>query len=206
MQRLDGILIALGFGKRIEGKIQNHRICPDTQYSILWYMPGTTIRCRRICPKRFRAYVMQPLPRSIQRLKPCDRSDERNKKYNDKGGTMRLGSFDCKIKRILKLLKYTIPILFMKKDTGIDGSLTINILNCSNHMGLKLQASTQDQNWSKSWSSNPSLFIGVQFHLSYRARQKNPHPIFVALSKAAMDYRMKEQNGYDLSLKDSGIS
>ncbi|MEI6900529.1 MAG: hypothetical protein WCL00_11680, partial [Bacteroidota bacterium] len=37
-------------------------------------------------------------------------------------------------------------------------------------------------------------FVGVQFHPEFKSTVANPHPIFVAFVKAAMEFSAKQKN------------
>ena len=113
--------------------------------------------------------------------------EQRN--ITDKGGTMRLGSYPCKIS---------------------SGSLAHRLYNSSNinerhrhryevnpeyknkleECGMKFSGLSPDGKLVEmiELSSHP-YFIASQFHPELKSHPMNPHPLFVGLVKAAMDFK-----------------
>lgn len=196
MQRLDGILIAPGFGERgIEGKykaIEFARTHNIPFFGICLGLQSAVVEFARNVLGIRDAASTEVNPKTKNPV--IDLMNEQ-KNITTKGGTMRLGSFDCKIKKDSKAYKiYNADLIHERhrhrwefnnkyldlfeshgfKASGINpGSKLVEIMELKSH----------------------PFFLGVQFHPELQSTVENPHPIFVAFIKAAMDYRMKEQNG-----------
>ena len=117
------------------------------------------------------------------------RSDE-----SDKGGTMRLGSYPCNLKKgsLVNAIYDTNQIserhrhryevntkymdLFSKNNFSYSGMSPDNLLP-------EILEST-----------NHSWFIGVQFHPELKSRPQKPHPLFVSFIKAAIKNKKNEKN------------
>jgi CTP synthase len=105
----------------------------------------------------------------------------------EKGGTMRLGSYDCKLQRnSLALKAYKSPLIterhrhrlefnnHFKKRFETKGMLVSGInplLNLVEILELK------DHPW----------YLGCQFHPEFKSRPENPHPLFKAFIKASKE-------------------
>jgi CTP synthase len=111
---------------------------------------------------------------------------EEQKKITTKGGTMRLGAFDCKIKK-------------GSKAATVYGETTIKerhrhryefnnkYLEKIEHAGLKATGVNPQSGLVEivELKEHP-WFIGVQFHPELRSTVLNPHPLFVRFVEAAL--------------------
>jgi len=109
----------------------------------------------------------------------------------DKGGTMRLGSWNCKINKDSLAYKiynketiserhrhrYELNFNYMKKLS--ENGMSLSGLNPKT--GLVEIVEIPDHDW----------FLGVQFHPEYQSTVENPHPIFVSFVKACVNKTKK---------------
>ena len=109
------------------------------------------------------------------------------KNITDKGGTMRLGSWDCKLKEnslISKIYnsknvnerhrhRYEFNSKYLEKIES-NGMIASGI---NNKTGLVEIIELKDHPW----------FIGVQFHPEYKSTVLSPHPLFVSFISAAVN-------------------
>lgn len=193
LQSLDGILVAPGFGERgITGKVRAIKyarvnnipffgICLGMQCAVVevfknvMKLPGATSTEINLKAKN---PVIDLMPSQL--------------KVTQKGGTMRLGSYKCKIKRGSLAAKaygklevderhrhrYEFNNKYFKRlvktgmvATGINPETKlVEIVEIPDH----------------------NFFVGVQFHPELKSTVENPHPLFIAFVKAAMKY--KESN------------
>ena len=112
-------------------------------------------------------------------------NDQKN--ITDKGGTMRLGSWDCKLKEnslISKIYnsenvnerhrhRYEFNSKYLEKIES-NGMIASGI---NNKTGLVEIIELKDHPW----------FIGVQFHPEYKSTVLSPHPLFVSFISAAVN-------------------
>ena len=54
----------------------------------------------------------------------------------------------------------------------------VGIIGCTGMVGQRFATLLADHPW----------FVGVQYHPEYKSTVSNPHPLFVAFVKAAIDY------------------
>jgi CTP synthase len=116
------------------------------------------------------------------------------KKITMKGGTMRLGAYDCKIKPgTLAHEAYGEELISERhrhryefnneylNDFASQGMVPTGINPDSNLVEI---VELRDHPW----------FVGVQFHPELKSRVEQPHPLFVAFVKACLDYAASERD------------
>jgi len=190
LSHLDGVLVAPGFGERgIEGKI-----------NAVQYVRENNIPFLGICLGMQMAVI--EFARNVLGIKDANSTEmdedcknpvidlmEEQKTITDKGGTMRLGAWDCEL---------------------IDGSIVSKVYNTktikerhrhryeyNNSYKEQIEAAGM-----KSTGFNPETglveiieiptltwFVGVQYHPEYKSTVSSPHPLFVAFVEAALKYK-----------------
>ena len=186
---LDGVLVAPGFGERgIEGKIKavqyarEHKIpflgiCLGMQMAVIEYG-------RNVCA------LAQANSTEMNPDTPYPVIDimEEQKTITDMGGTMRLGAWECKLEKgsIVKEV-YKDDIILERhrhryefNDTYREQLIAagMKITGTNPETGLVEIVELEDHPW----------FVGVQYHPEYKSTVSNPHPLFVAFVKAALNY------------------
>ncbi len=191
---LDGLLVAPGFGSRgVEGKIiavkyarENKMpffgICLGMQMAVIEY-------ARNVMHLDAHSTEVNPhTPNPVIAL-----MDEQ-KKIKNKGGTMRLGAYDC-------------TILEGSLAHQIYGKTTISerhrhrwefnnaYLKDFEKAGLIASGKNPKSNLVEIVEiKDHPFFIGVQYHPELKSTVENPHPIFVSLVAAAKIYADKKQS------------
>ena len=184
---LKGIIVAPGFGNRgIEGKIDAIKFARENKIPFLGICLG--MQCAVI---EFARNVIGLKDAHSSEMNPNTSSPvidllEDQKNISHMGGTMRLGSFPCKIKegtlanKIYKQLnikeRHRHRFEFNNKYTQqfIDKGMIISGINPDAELVEIVEL-----------SSHP-FFIGVQFHPEYKSTVENPHPLFVSFISAAL--------------------
>ena len=192
---LDGVLVAPGFGERgIEGKIDAVRyarehnlpflgICLGMQMAVIEYARNV------LKLKNANSTEMDPsTPHPVIDLM------EEQKNITHKGGTMRLGAWDCELKKDSIADKvYGRPVISERHRHRYE---------YNNKYKTELEAAGL-----ASTGINPETklveiieipehpwFVGVQYHPEYKSTVASPHPLFVAFVKAAKEYSSKKKN------------
>ena len=198
LKDFDGIIIPGGFGSRgIEGKISVAGYCRENKipyFGLCYGMQIATIEFARnacgmkdanseeIDPKT--SYpVIHIMPDQLKKLKA-----------KDFGGSMRLGSYDCKLEKgtasyaAYKETKNSIsgkpPVISERhrhryefnndyRDELVKKGLIIAGLNSERDLVEIIEL------------PNHPFFVGVQFHPEFQSRPGRPHPLFSAFIKAA---------------------
>jgi CTP synthase len=190
---IDGLLVPGGFGDRgIEGKIEAVKYVRENKIPFLGICLG--LQCAVIEFARNEAGLEGANSSEFNgktAYPVIDLMDEQ-RNITDKGGTMRLGSYPCKIS---------------------SGSLAHRLYNSSNinerhrhryevnpeykgkleECGMKFSGLSPDGKLVEmiELTAHP-FFIASQFHPELKSHPMNPHPLFVGLVKAALDYKTGE--------------
>jgi CTP synthase len=190
LKDLDGILVAPGFGERgIEGKIIAIRFARENKIPFLGICLG--MQCAVIEFGRNVLGYNDAHSTEMNPKTPFPVIDimEEQKKVDKKGGTMRLGSYPCTLKRDTKIwdVYQTAEIVERHRhrfefnnaylaEYEKAGMMPVGI-NKQNELVEIIEL--KDHPW----------FIGVQFHPEYKSTVASPHPLFVHFIKAAIQYK-----------------
>jgi CTP synthase len=119
---------------------------------------------------------------------------EEQKKITAKGGTMRLGAYDCRLKKGSKAYqaygesliqerhrhRYEFNNKYLEK---IDAA-GLKPVGINPESGLVEVVELKDHPW----------FVGVQYHPELRSTVLNPHPLFVAFVHASVNNKKQLTN------------
>jgi CTP synthase len=187
---LDAVLVAPGFGERgLEGKIEAIKYVREHKIPFLGICLG--MQCAVV---EFARNVLR-LDASSTELNPKTKHPvidmmEEQKKITTKGGTMRLGSYACKIRKGSKAnhiygdtliqerhrhrYEFNNKYLEQMEEAGLKGT------GINPDSGLVEIVELKDHPW----------FVGVQYHPELKSTVLNPHPLFVKFVEAAMHYKV----------------
>jgi len=193
LSHLDGVLVAPGFGERgIEGKIEAIRYVREHQipfFGICLGMQMATIEFSRNVLGLSDANSSEMHPETLH---PVIDIMEAQKKVTEKGGTMRLGSWKCDLLEHTKIAQIYNTTSIMERHRHRfefnnaykaqleDAGLKPTGLNPET--GLVEVIEIPSHPW----------FIGVQYHPEYKSTVANPHPLFLAFIKAALNHKTKK--------------
>ncbi len=186
-KNLQGILVAPGFGNRgIEGKIIAIQYARENKIPFLGICLG--MQCAVI---EFARNVLGLKDAHSREMNPATSAPvidllEAQKNISHMGGTMRLGSYPC------RLVEGTLA-------HRIYGKININerhrhryefnndYVKSFKDAGMVLSGLNPDADLAEiiEIPSHP-FFIGVQFHPEYKSTVENPHPLFVSFVKASL--------------------
>ena len=189
MKGLDAVLVAPGFGERgIEGKVEAVRYARENKLPFLGICLGMQM-------------AVIEYSRNVLGLKDANSTEmnentpfpvidlmEAQKTITEKGGTMRLGAWACEL---------------------MDDSIVKDVYSVSNieerhrhrfeynnayrtqleAAGLKTTGINPQTNLVEIIEiEDHPWFVGVQYHPEYKSTVANPHPLFVSLVGAALNY------------------
>ncbi len=187
---LDGILVAPGFGARgIEGKIIAIRYAREKKIPFLGICLGmqcAVIEFARNVIGLKNAHSLEFNPSTPY---PVINLMEKQKKIKNMGGTMRLGAYNCKLNK--NSICYS---LYQKENIRERHRHRFEFNNdyiklFENH-GVRIAGINPEENLVEIFElKEHPWFIGVQFHPEYRSTVKYPHPLFIGLIKAALQYK-----------------
>ncbi|MGM0582269.1 MAG: CTP synthase [Bacteroidota bacterium] len=195
LDNVHGVLVAPGFGERgIEGKIETIKYCREEKLPFFGICLG--MQC-----------AVVEFARNILGLKDASSTEiegktknpiidlmEEQKSITQKGGTMRLGSYACDLKKNTKSFqaygktkinerhrhRYEFNNRYLQdieaagmKATGVNPKT-----------GLVEIVEIPDHPW----------FVGTQFHPELKSTVLNPHPLFVRFVKASLEHKILSES------------
>ena len=182
---LDGVLVAPGFGERgIEGKIEAIRYVRTNKIPFFGICLG--MQCAVV---EFARNVLK-INASSTELNPKTKHPvidmmAEQKKITSKGGTMRLGSYDCKLMKGSKAAA-VYGTQKIKERHRHRYEFNNNYLSRFESAGMKASGKNPNSGLVEvvELKDHP-WFIGVQFHPELRSTVENPHPLFIRFIEAA---------------------
>lgn len=192
LSQLHGILIAPGFGHRgVEGKIAAIKYARENNIPFLGICLG--MQCAVV---EFARHVLGWEDANSTEMNPdtsypvIDLMDSQ-KQVNQKGGTMRLGSYPCQIKKSSKAYQIYNNTLIHERHRH-RWEMNNKYLDLFEENGLVATGINPDNNLVEIVENKKHpFFIGVQFHPELKSTVDSPHPLFIKFIKAAMDYQKK---------------
>lgn len=185
LKNLDGLLVAPGFGSRgVEGKITAVKyarenklpffgICLGMQMSVIEY-------ARNVIGLDAHSTEVDPsTPNPVIALM------EEQKKIKKKGGTMRLGAYECVIKEGTLAHKIYGKTLISERHRH-RWEFNNKYLEDFEKAGMIASGKNPKSGLVEIVEINDHpFFIGVQYHPELKSTVENPHPLFVSLVSAA---------------------
>ena len=191
MKNLDGILVAPGFGSRgIEGKIETVRYARENNIPFMGICLGMQMAVIEFARNVLGYENANSTEMNDNTPYPVITFMEEQKTITDKGGTMRLGGWDCEIKEGTKAFEiYETSLInerhrhryefnnyyqeaFEKAGMVFSGvnpeTKLVEIIELPNH----------------------PFFVAAQYHPEYKSTVANPHPLFVSFVKAEVDKKV----------------
>jgi len=189
---LDAILVAPGFGERgIGGKIEAVRFARENKIPFLGICLGMQMAVIEYSRNVLGIKDAISLEQDSKAQSPVINLMAEQKGITDKGGTMRLGAWACKLKkgshvytaynseliseRHRHRYEYNNKYKVQLEEAGL---LTTGT---NPDTGLVEIVEVKDHPW----------FVGVQYHPEYKSTVLEPHPLFIAFVKAALENSKK---------------
>lgn len=202
LRNLDGVLVAPGFGSRgIDGKIEAISYLRKNNIPFFGICLGMQMAVIEFARNQLKLKNAHSTEMSENTPYPVIDLMEEQKNISTKGGTMRLGAYNCDIQKGSKVYsiygkskiserhrhRYELNNQFIKElekagmvASGINKELNlVEIIEIPSHR----------------W------FVGVQFHPELKSTVENPHPLFVKFVKACLDYAEDKNKKQTLSAK-----
>lgn len=185
--KMDGILVAPGFGERgLEGKIVAVRYAREHNVPFFGICLGM-----QMCVVEFAREVLGYKDAASAEVNPKSTHPvidlmEDQKSTTIKGGTMRLGAYDCQLKKGSLVEKiYGTEMISERHRHRYE--FNSEYLEAFENAGL-MATGRNPQTGLVEVVEIPKhpFFIGVQFHPEFKSTPEHPQPIFTAFVKAAM--------------------
>lgn len=192
LKELDGIMVAPGFGERgFEGKIETVRYARENNIPFLGICLGMQVAVIEFSRNVVGLANANSTEMDPNTQHPVIALMEEQKKVNQIGGTMRLGSYACDLKKSSKAYtaygkskiqerhrhRYEFNNSYMEliENNGMIAS------GKNPETGLVEIIEVKNHPW----------FVGVQFHPEYKSTVLNPQPLFVKFIEAAVNKKVK---------------
>nr|WP_310586679.1 CTP synthase [Marinilongibacter aquaticus] len=186
---LDGVLVAPGFGERgIEGKISAVRYVRENNipfFGICLGMQMAVIEFARNVLGLENAHSTEMEPDTDH---PVIDLMESQQSVSIKGGTMRLGAYECALKEG-SLAKRIYQRNSISERHRHRWEFNNTFREDFEKNGIVISGTNTENNLVEIIElQNHPFFLGVQFHPELKSTVLEPHPIFVHFVKAAMEY------------------
>ncbi len=187
---VDGILVAHGFGERgVEGKLRAIQYARENRvpfYGICYGMQMAVIEfARNVCglTNAHTEEVDPTTPHPVIHLLPDQRG------VDTKGGTMRRGTYPCRIMRGTLAEKLYGDLLVYERHRH-RYEFNNEYRSLLEQHGMVFSGVSPDYRLVEiiELPDHP-FFIAGQFHPEFKSRPNRPHPMFVGLVRAALEYR-----------------
>ncbi len=185
LSSLNGLLVAPGFGERgIEGKIQSIRFARENNLPFLGICLGMQMAVIEFARNVVNLQNANSTEMDISTKHPVITLMENQIDVDQKGGTMRLGSWKCKIE------KNTLAKKIYKKEVIAERhrhryELNFEYMDKLKKAGMIFSGLNPETGLVEIIEiPNHDWFVGVQFHPEYQSTVKNPHPLFVSFVEA----------------------
>ncbi len=206
LKNVDGVLVPGGFGERgAEGKIAAIRYVRENLipfFGICFGMQMAAIEfARNACGIKDATSREFVGPRKSARNVVIDLMDEQ-KNIQDMGGTMRLGSYPCKVLKGTRTYEaYGTTLIherhrhryeFNNKYRALFEKKGLTLAGICEERDLVEIIEITDHPW----------FIGVQFHPEFKSKPLAPHPLFKQFVRASREHKYKKlEKTYSTSKK-----
>ncbi len=191
---LDGVLVAPGFGGRgIEGKIKAIEFVRKNKIPFLGICLGMQMAVIEYARNKANLTNANSTEMNPDTEFPVISLMESQKEITHKGGTMRLGAWDCKLLKNSHIYeaygkeniseRHRHRYEFNNDYKEILEKAGMRCTGVNPDTGLVEVIELQDHPW----------FVGVQYHPEYKSTVANPHPLFVAFVKAALKYKINKK-------------
>ena len=192
LKNLDGILVAPGFGSRgVEGKIETIRYARENKIPFMGICLGMQMAVIEYARNVLGFENANSTEMNDSTPFPVITFMEEQKTITEKGGTMRLGGWDCQLTEGTKIHeiygtsminerhrhRYEFNNLYL--DQFVQAGLVPSGVNPETKLVEVVEI------------KDHPFFVAVQYHPEYKSTVANPHPLFVSFVKAASDNKNK---------------
>lgn len=190
---LDGVLVAPGFGERgIEGKIEAVKFVREQNVPFLGICLGMQMAVIEFARNVLNLKDANSLEMDEETPHPVINLMESQKDVVNKGGTMRLGTWDCKLTDH-SLIQRIYATNQIKERHRHRFEYNNDYKEQFETAGLKASGFNPETNLVEIIEiPENDWFVGVQFHPEYKSTVASPHPLFVDFVKAALKSKSKK--------------
>ena len=187
ISKLDGVIVAPGFGSRgIEGKINTIKYVRENNIPFFGICLGMQMAVIEYSRNVLNLKDSNSTEMDEKTLHPVISLMQNQKNIINKGGTMRLGSWECDLEEGSKSYEIYKSKLITERHRH-RWEFNNDYLTDFQNSGLKTSGINSKTGLveiielpSNDW------FVGVQFHPEYKSTVETPHPLFVSFVQACL--------------------
>ncbi|MCD6233313.1 CTP synthase [bacterium] len=189
LNKFGGIIVPGGFGNRgVEGKIKAIRYCRVNKIPFLGLCLGMQLAviefARNVC--KIKSANSTEFSKNCQGVIDLMPEQKKNLEKKNYGGTMRLGSYKCKIKKGTKAWK-NYKKEYISERHRHRYELNNKFKTLLERKGMIMSGVNPETNLVEIVEiSNHPFFVATQFHPEFQSRPLRPHPLFVGFIKQAI--------------------
>ncbi len=191
LAQYDGIIVPGGFGSRgIEGIISAIQFAREKKIPYLGLCYGMQLACiefvRHVLGKK-QAHTMEINPKTSEPVIQVNPFQAKNIQEGKYGGTMRLGAYDCSLRKGTKTYKaYGTEMISERHRHRYE--FNNKYLKDIDDAGLQVVGINPETELVEivELTDHP-FFIGTQFHPEFKSRPLRPQPLFRDFVKAALE-------------------
>lgn len=193
LKNLDGILVAPGFGSRgIEGKIETVRYARENKIPFMGICLGMQMAVIEYARNVLGLENANSTEINDNTPHPVITFMEDQKTITDKGGTMRLGGWDCELKEGTKIFDIYGTALINERHRHryefnnyyLEQFVNAGLIPSGVNPETKLVEVIE--------IADHPFFVAVQYHPEYKSTVAKPHPLFVSFVQAAYENKNKK--------------
>ncbi|HET8859157.1 CTP synthase [Marivirga sp.] len=195
LSTVHGVLVAPGFGERgIEGKIETIKYCREEKLPFFGICLGMQCSVVEFARNVLGLKDASSTEMDIKTKNPIIDLMEEQKTITQKGGTMRLGSYACELKKNTKAYqaygktkineRHRHRYEFNNRYLQDIEAAGMNATGINPKTGLVEIVEIPDHPW----------FVGTQFHPELKSTVLNPHPLFVRFVKASLEHKILSES------------
>jgi CTP synthase len=199
LQELDGILVPGGFGKRgIEGMVVATRIARENDIPYFGLCLGMQIAVIEYARNVLEIEEANSFEFDEKTPHPVIDIMEDQKQLADKGATMRLGSYECKLVSGTRAQKAYGEELIQERHRH-RFEFNDKYRDQLEKSGMKVSGINPKRNLVEIVEiTNHPWFIGVQFHPEFQSKPRKAHPLFADFIATALVLKEERQPVHDL--------
>jgi CTP synthase len=194
--RIDGIVVPGGFGERgFEGKVQAARYARLNNVPYLGLCFGLHVMAVEFARAYFDTEDCNSTELDPETAYPVITLLDEQRRVVDKGGTMRLGSYPCRI----------VPGTMAREAYGCDEVVERHrhryefnkaYEGCLTQAGLTISGKTPDGKFVEiAEITDHPWYLAVQFHPEFKSKPLAPHPLFADFVRASVENRRTRAEG-----------
>ncbi len=193
---LHGILVAPGFGERgIEGKVRAVQFARENRVPFFGVCLGMQMAVIEFARNVVGLANANSTEMDEDTPNPVISLMEEQKTITNKGGTMRLGAWNCDLKEgslVQKMYQGVAQITERHRHRYEFNNLYKEQIE---KLGLVCSGVNRETGLVEiiELPTHP-WFIGVQYHPEYKSTVANPHPLFIGFVKAALKHKKEQTN------------